>query len=53
MKQAKHNKPKHTVKFIRVLNQPALWIELEVIESNETARAKYLRLADINKSLPR
>jgi hypothetical protein len=53
MKQTKHNKPKHTVKFIRVLNQPAMWIELEVIESNETARAKYLRLAEINKSIPR
>jgi hypothetical protein len=53
MKQTKRNKPKHTVKFIRVLNQPAMWIELEVIESNETARAKNLRLAEINKSIPR
>jgi len=51
MKQTKHYRPKHIVKFIRVLNQPARWIEVEVIESVETARAKYLRLADINKSV--
>jgi len=53
MKQTKNSKLKHTVKFIRVLNQPATWIEVEVIESTETAREKYLRLTDINKSGPR
>jgi len=53
MKHTKNNKPKHTVKFIRVLNQPATWIEIEVIESMETAREKYLRLAGINKTYPR
>jgi len=52
MKRTKYNKPKHTVKFIRVLNQPATWIEIEVVGSLETAREKYLRLAGINKTVP-
>jgi hypothetical protein len=52
MKHTKKTRPKHTVKFIRVLNQPATWIEVDVIESAETDREKLLSQLAINKPVP-
>jgi hypothetical protein len=43
MKHPKNYKPKHTVKFIRVLNQPATWIEVNVVESADKVREKFIR----------
>jgi hypothetical protein len=43
MKHPKNYKPKHTVKFIRVLNQPATWIEVNVVESVDKVREKFIR----------
>jgi hypothetical protein len=52
MKHTKNTRTKHTVKFIRVLNQPATWIEIDVIESAETARGKLLSQLAIKKPVP-
>jgi hypothetical protein len=49
MKHNKNNKLKHTVKFIRVLNQPATWIEVDVIESAQTASKKYFKQPEVIK----
>ncbi len=52
MKQTRNNKLKHTVKFLRVLNQPATWIEVAVIEPAETVKGKLLKQFEIDKNVP-
>lgn len=49
MKHPKNYKPKHTVKFIRVLNQPATWIEVNVVGSAENVRQKFIRQFNTDK----
>ncbi len=49
MKRSKNYKPKHTVKFIRVLNQPATWIEVKVVGSAENVRQKFIRQFNTDK----
>lgn len=52
MKQTRYNNLKHTVKFVRVINQPGTWIEVEVIEPAETAMGKLNKKFEINKHVP-
>jgi len=52
MKNTRSNKQKHPVKFIRVLNQPATWIEIDMTESPETVSDKYLKQIEVNKVIP-
>jgi 5'(3')-deoxyribonucleotidase len=49
MKHSKNYKPKHTVKFIRVLNQPATWIEVNVVESADKVREKFISQFNTDK----